>query len=139
MLTEIPKHKADAQKRDHYDSISTETRRMLVKLTQEDGVSIRKASKALQIKYSTGKTLIQLYKKTGRIDRVKQQRAKTIEAKHQVRKIIQQVLQSNAQITDDHSDGNASKNSNDVEEANAKSNSGRHNSSDNDMEFTQDE
>jgi len=88
MLTEIPKHKADAQKRDHYDSISTETRRMLVKLTQEDGVSIRKASKALQIKYSTGKTLIQLYKKTGRIDRVKQQRAKTIEAKHQVRKII---------------------------------------------------
>lgn len=58
MLTEIPKHKADAQKRDHYDSISTETRRMLVKLTQEDGVSIRKASKALQIKYSTGKTLI---------------------------------------------------------------------------------
>jgi|MDSY01.2.fsa_nt_gb transposase len=89
MLTEIPKHqKGDAQKRDHYDSISTETRRMLVKLTQEDGVSIRKASKALQIKYSTGKTLIQLYKKTGRIDRVKQQRAKTIEAKHQVRKII---------------------------------------------------
>ena len=47
MLTEIPKQRADAQKRDHYDSISTETRRMLVKLTQEDGVSIRKASKAL--------------------------------------------------------------------------------------------
>jgi transposase len=55
-----------------YDSISTETRRLLLKLTQQDGVSIRKASKALQIKYSTGKTLIQLYKKTGRIDRVKQ-------------------------------------------------------------------
>ena len=32
-------------------------------------MSIRKASKALQIKYSTGKTLIQLYKKTGRIER----------------------------------------------------------------------
>lgn len=63
------------KKREHYDSISTETRRLLVKLTQEDGISIRKASKALDIKYSTGKTLIQLYKKTGRIDRVKKQRA----------------------------------------------------------------
>lgn len=58
MLTEKQNPQADTQKRDHYDSISTETRRMLVKLTQEDGVSIRKASKALQIKYSTGKTLI---------------------------------------------------------------------------------
>lgn len=46
-----------------------------MKLTQEDGISIRKASKALDIKYSTGKTLIQLFKKTGRIDRVKKQRA----------------------------------------------------------------
>lgn len=139
MLTEIPKQKADAQKRDHYDSISTETRRMLVKLTQEDGVSIRKASKALQIKYSTGKTLIQLYKKTGRIDRVKQQRAKTIEAKHQVRKIIQQVLQSNTQNPDAHSDENVSKQSNEIEEVQGKDNSGRNNTSDNDMEFTPDE
>ena len=55
----------------NYDSISTETRRALVRLTQEQDVSIRKASKMLQIKYSTGKTLIQLYKKTGSIDRVK--------------------------------------------------------------------
>ena len=50
--------KSDINKREHYDSISTETRRMLVKLTMEDGLSIRKASNALQIKYSTGKTLI---------------------------------------------------------------------------------
>jgi transposase len=54
----IPRTPQEEAKRDHYDSISTETRRLLVKLTQEDGVSIRKASKALQIKYSTGKTLI---------------------------------------------------------------------------------
>ena len=47
------------KKREHYDSISTDARRLLVKLTQEEGISIRKASKALQIKYSTGKTLIQ--------------------------------------------------------------------------------
>ena len=59
------------KKRDHYDSISTNARRLLVQLTQQDGISIRKASKALQIKYSTGKTLIQQYKRTGRIDRIK--------------------------------------------------------------------
>jgi len=61
-------------KREHYDSISTDTRRLLIKLTMEDNVSIRKASKALQIKYSTGKTLVQLYRRTGRVDRVKSQR-----------------------------------------------------------------
>lgn len=48
----------DLQKRNNYDSISTETRRMLLKLTLQDGMSIRKASKTLQIKYSTAKTLI---------------------------------------------------------------------------------
>ena len=83
--------------------------------------------------------MIQLYKKTGRIDRVKQQRAKTIEAKHQVRKIIQQVLQSNTQNPDAHSDENVSKQSNEIEEVQGKDNSGRNNSSDNDMEFTPDE
>lgn len=85
-------HKTDINKREHYDSISTETRRMLVKLTHEEGYSIRKASTALKIKYSTGKTLIQLFRKTGRIDRVKQQRARTGEGRTQVRKIIQKVL-----------------------------------------------
>ena len=80
------------KKRDHYDSISTNARRLLVQLTQQDGISIRKASKALQIKYSTGKTLIQQYKRTGRIDRIKQQRAKLPTQKHRVRKIIQKAL-----------------------------------------------
>ena len=72
----------DINKREHYDSISTDTRRLLIKLTQQDGISIRKASKALCIKYSTGKTLVQLYKRTGRIDRVKQQRAPTCDKKN---------------------------------------------------------
>lgn len=112
---------------------------MLVKLTQEDGVSIRKASKALQIKYSTGKTLIQLYKKTGRIDRVKQQRAKTIEAKHQVRKIIQQVL-ANGNQAENNSDENCSKNEQDTDDVTQGKNvGGRNNQSDNDMDFTPDE
>jgi transposase len=82
----------EEKKRDHYDSISTETRRLLVKLTQQDGISIRKASRALQIKYSTGKTLIQLYKKTGRIDRVKMQRTKLTDQRYNARNIIQMAI-----------------------------------------------
>lgn len=86
---------SEEKKREHYDSISTETRRLLVKLTQQDGISIRKASKALQIKYSTGKTLIQLYKKTGRIDRVKKQRAKASDSRTQLRSIILKAVTQN--------------------------------------------
>lgn len=71
-MKDIENQQSGDKKRDHYDSISTDTRRLLVRLTQEDGISIRKASRALQIKYSTGKTLIQLFKRTGKIDRVKQ-------------------------------------------------------------------
>jgi transposase len=57
--------------RDSYDSISTEVRRILIKMTLNDGMSIRKACNVLDIKYSTGKTLVQLYRKTGTCDRVK--------------------------------------------------------------------
>jgi transposase len=57
--------------REEYDSISTQTRRMLIQLINEHKMSIRKASKMLKIKYSTGKTLVQLYRKTGRVDRIK--------------------------------------------------------------------
>ena len=56
------------KQRESYDSISTEVRRMLIKLTIEDMVSIRHACNILDIKYSTGKTLVQLYRKTGRCD-----------------------------------------------------------------------
>ena len=59
------------RQREEYDSISTNTRRALISLVFEHGISIRKASSQLMIKYSTGKTLIQLYRKTGKIDRVK--------------------------------------------------------------------
>ena len=43
MLTTISQKKS----RESYDSISTDVRRMLVKMTIEDGISIRKASKIL--------------------------------------------------------------------------------------------
>ena len=64
-------------KRDTYDSISTETRMLLIQLTQRDNVSIYKATKILKIKYSTGKNLVQYYKKNGTIDRIKNQRVIT--------------------------------------------------------------
>ena len=59
-------------KRQRYDSVSTETRRMLIKLIFEDKISIYQASKILHMKYSTAKNLVQYYRKTGVIDRVKQ-------------------------------------------------------------------
>lgn len=59
------------RKRDEYDSISTNTRRALVQLVFQHNVSIRRASSYLGIKYSTGKTLVQQYRRTGTIDRVK--------------------------------------------------------------------
>lgn len=60
--------------RDEYDSISTATRRALIELVFEREIPIRQASNQLGIKYSTGKTLVQQYRKTGQIDRVKNQR-----------------------------------------------------------------
>jgi transposase len=53
------KTQKEARKRDEYDSISTDKRRALIQLVFEHKVSIRKASKMLKIKYSTGKTLVQ--------------------------------------------------------------------------------
>jgi hypothetical protein len=63
------------RKRDEYDSISTGSRRALIKLIFEHNVSIRIATNYLGLKYSTGKTLVQQYRRTGLIDRVKKQRA----------------------------------------------------------------
>ena len=63
------------RKRDEYDSISTGSRRALIKLIFEHNVSIRIATNYLGLKYSTGKTLVQQYRRTGVIDRVKKQRA----------------------------------------------------------------
>ena len=48
----------ETRKRTEYDSISTETRRDLVRMVVNEGVTIRQAAKLLNIKYSTGKTLM---------------------------------------------------------------------------------
>jgi transposase len=52
-----------------YDSISNTTRKALVQLVVDKGLSVRKASKILQIKYTTAKALVQKFKMTGNIDR----------------------------------------------------------------------
>lgn len=41
-----------------YDSISNTTRKALVQLVTEQNLSVRKASKILQIKYTTAKALV---------------------------------------------------------------------------------
>ena len=53
-----------------HDSISTETRRALVELVEGQGVSVRKASKMLLLNYTTGKALMNKYRRNGTIDRV---------------------------------------------------------------------
>ncbi len=63
------------RKREEYDSISTSSRRALIKLIFDHNVSIRIATNYLGLKYSTGKTLVQQFRRTGTIDRVKKQRA----------------------------------------------------------------
>ena len=57
-----------------YDSISNTTRKALVQLVTEQNLSVRKASKILQIKYTTAKALVQKYRNTGNIDRQRARR-----------------------------------------------------------------
>ena len=49
MPTIFKKQKVCEKKRDHCDSIPTNEKHMLVKLTQDDGVSFREACRALKI------------------------------------------------------------------------------------------
>jgi transposase len=39
-------------------------------LVEENGLLIKEAAKNLKINYSTAKTILQLYKKTGRIEKI---------------------------------------------------------------------
>ena len=60
-----------AGKRMKYDSVSNEERTMLTHLVCSKGVTIKSACEALGINYSTGKTIIQQFKKTGNAMRSK--------------------------------------------------------------------
>jgi type VI protein secretion system component Hcp len=63
---------ANLRKRDEYNSISTETRRQLIHKVFTLKMPISLASQQLGLKYSTGKTLVQQFRRSGNIDRVKQ-------------------------------------------------------------------
>ena len=58
-----------------YDSISDETRLLLVQLIEKEGMSVHHASKLLEIKYSTAKVLFKRYKVSGQIIRSKKRKA----------------------------------------------------------------
>lgn len=57
-------------KRSKYDKIESDTRRRLLYMVKDLKISIKEASSALQINYSTAKTILQLFRRSGRIDRL---------------------------------------------------------------------
>ena len=64
------KTKAHRSKRSKYGRIQSEQRRQLLCLVENDRMSIKEAAEVLGINYSTSKTILQLHRKTGRIDRI---------------------------------------------------------------------
>lgn len=57
-------------KRQIYDRVDTSKRKRLLYLVDEMGISIKGAARQLEINYSTAKTILQLYRKCGRIERL---------------------------------------------------------------------
>lgn len=94
------KHPYQAPSSVSYDSISNETRYSLVKLVMENKFSVRKASKILQIKYTTAKALIQKYKQKGSINRIRSRRMTCQDnSKEQYRKeLIKQINSSSHHV-----------------------------------------
>lgn len=57
-------------KRNKYEKIESDTRRKLLYMVKDLKISIKEAAHFLGINYSTSKTILQLYRRTGRIDRL---------------------------------------------------------------------
>jgi transposase len=57
-------------KRNKYDKVESDIRRKLLYLVKDLKVSIKDAAQYLGINYSTSKTILQLFRRTGRIDRL---------------------------------------------------------------------
>ncbi|CDW91255.1 UNKNOWN [Stylonychia lemnae] len=75
------------RKRKPYHYINSGIRRYLLYLVKDLNFSIKDAASTLNINYSTAKTIIQVYKKTGRIDKVD----KHLEIQHQLHYANQQL------------------------------------------------
>ncbi|TNV85095.1 hypothetical protein FGO68_gene15180 [Halteria grandinella] len=58
------------KQRKPYSQIDSDQRRQLLQLVEQQGLIIKEAAATLGINYSTAKTILQLYKKTGRIDKI---------------------------------------------------------------------
>jgi len=65
-----------------YSQVDSDVRRKLLHLVDSKGYIIKDAAMTLNINYSTAKTILQLYKKTGRIDKIDQPNNSTIEIVH---------------------------------------------------------
>lgn len=57
-------------KRSKYDKVESDIRRKLLYMVKDLKVSIKDAAQYLGINYSTSKTILQLFRRTGRIDRL---------------------------------------------------------------------
>ena len=52
-----------------YETVSTERRRLLIGLIQDEGLNITQASNRLGIYYPTAKAIFKVFRETGRIDK----------------------------------------------------------------------
>lgn len=66
-----PKKQKIKKSKDNYQ-VPNEIRMRLIEMTQSEGISIYKARKMLDLKYSTAKQIVKLYKQTGKIERTNQ-------------------------------------------------------------------
>jgi hypothetical protein len=63
-----PKMKSIGKKREKYAKIPISMRKQLVDLVEKESLTILKASKLMGLKYSTAKTIVQIFRKEGRIN-----------------------------------------------------------------------
>jgi transposase len=62
--------KKKRSKRTKYDFIDSEKRRLLLHYVDTEKKTIKEAANELQINYSSAKTILQFYRKSGRIERL---------------------------------------------------------------------
>ena len=69
-FSQMLKPKQKRSKRSKYDSIGNVKRRRLLEMVTEEGVQIKIAAERLGLNYSTAKTILQLYRRSGRIEKI---------------------------------------------------------------------
>ncbi len=69
-LISVPGIVKSRKKRQPYCSINSDVRRVLLYLVKDKTYSIKEAAQKLNINYSTAKTILQLFRRTGRIDKI---------------------------------------------------------------------